>query len=65
MQTGASTMQSCLCPIVQCKIIFFYLEVEIEMDEDPPASCGYPGSDNGKVCVYEYNSFFLPSDLNL
>ena len=34
---------------MQCKIKDFYLEVEIEMNEDPPASCGYPGSDNGKV----------------
>ncbi len=42
-----------------------YLELEIEMNEDPPASCGDPDSEKRKVCEHDYVSFFLPSDINL
>ncbi len=41
------------------------LSGKMEMDEDLPASCGDLGSDNRKVCAYNYVSFFLPSGLNL
>ncbi len=30
-----------------------YLELEIEMDEDPLASCGDPDSENRKVCIHD------------
>ncbi len=56
--TGESIIQSCLCPIMQCKINDLYLEMGIKMNQDPLASCGDPGSENRKVCTYDFFSFF-------